>query len=207
MSNKIKKAIYIILIFSLALMCFSCKKKRKHNWIEVGTDPNPVKIEPGVHPERGTDSNAVPVYLAPLYYPTGRDKNGNAQYKKYLYEMDELSPENLDMALKEVGLIDRSSLFCDLVTSESDVIADAGPGAANSKLTKKGTVRYVDLGSPIDNSDNYKDKFYAKDLAGLIDQHDIEYCITATFQENFQLVSCDIMPVDIETYNKVHGIK
>ena len=121
--------------------------------------------------------------------------------------MLELTPDNVDLALKEMGLIDESSLFCDLVISESDVIADAGPGASESKLTKKGTVRYVDLASPIDNSDSYEGKYLAKDLAGMIDQHDVEYCITATFQENFQLVSCDIVPVDYSVYKQVHGIK
>ena len=207
MVKKIRKILYVVLIITLALTCFSCKKKRKHKWMEAGVDNTPVKVEPGVHPERGSDSNAVPIYLAPLYFPSGRNKDGVAEYKKYFYEMEELSPENLDMALKEVGLIDEGSVFCDLVIEESDVIANAGPGAIDSKLTKKGTVRYVDLASPIDNSDDYEGKYVAKDLAGMIDQHDIEYCITATFQENFQLVSCDIVPVDYETYNKVHGKK
>ena len=206
MTKKLKKITYIVLIVTLALMSFACAK-RKHKWMEVGADPNPPKIEPGVHPERGSDSNAVPVYLASIYFPLGRDKDGVAQYKKYFYEMDELTPENLDLAMKGVGLIDESSLFCDLVLEESDVIADAGPGAVDSKLTKKGTVRYVDLASNIDNSDNYEGKYLAKDLAGMIDQHDVEYCITASFQENFQLVSCDIMPVEYDIYKQVHGIK
>ena len=205
MFNKVKRILYVVLIVTLALTCSSCAKKRKHKWMEVGADPNPVKVTPGVHPERGSDSNAVPVYLAPVYYPSGRDQDGVAQYKKILYEMDELTADNLDTALKSIGLIDEASLFCDLVIEESDVIADAGPGATDSKLTKKGTVRYVDLSTSIDNSDEYEGKYLAKDLAGMIDQHDIEYCITATFQENFQLVSCDIVPVDYDVYKKVHG--
>ncbi|MBO6119121.1 MAG: hypothetical protein J6P02_01500 [Lachnospiraceae bacterium] len=207
MNKSFKKVLYVCLIVSLIFTCFSCKKNTKHKWMEVGADPNPAKIEPGVHPERGSESNAIPIVLIPIYFPTGRDKEGVSQYKKYFYEMLELTPDNVDLALKEMGLIDESSLFCDLVISESDVIADAGPGASESKLTKKGTVRYVDLASPIDNSDSYEGKYLAKDLAGMIDQHDVEYCITATFQENFQLVSCDIVPVDYSVYKQVHGIK
>lgn len=205
MYHSIKKRIYVALIFALMMLCVSCAKKRKHKWMEVGVDPTPVKVTPGVHPERGSDSNAVPVYLAPIYLPNGRNKDGVPEYKKYFYEMDELTPENIDLAMKEVGLIDEESLFCDLVLSESDVIADAGPGAVDSKLTKKGTVRYVDLSSPIDNSDEYEGKYYAKDTIGMIDQSDIEYCITSTFQENFQLVSCDIVPVSQDIYKQVHG--
>ena len=211
MCKKVKKTLYILLILSMTIMCFSCKKRAKHRWMEPGADLNPVKVTPGVHPERGSDSNAVPVALVPIYYPKGRDQDGQAKYDKIFYEMDgtmaELTPDDVDMALKEVRLIDQSSVFCDLVLSESDEIVDAGPGALNSKLTKKGTVRYVDLASPIDNSDDYEGKYFAKDLAGMIDQNDIEYCITATFQENFQLVSCDIEPVDYDEYRRVRGIK
>ena len=158
MLKRVKKVLYIVLIVTLSLMCFSCKKKVKHKWIEVGADPNPTPVAPGVHPERGSDSNAVPVVLVPIYKPSGRDKDGNPQYTKYLYEMDKLTPENLDSALKEVQLIGEDSLFCDLVLSDSDVIVNAGPGASDSKLTKKGTIRYVDLSSPLDNSDQYEGK-------------------------------------------------
>lgn len=207
MSKSIKRAIFVILMLALAATSFSCRKKPKRRLIEVGSNPNPEKITPGVHPERGSDSNAIPVILVPIYFPTGRDKDGIAQYKKYFYEMDTLTPENVDLAMKEVGLIDEDSLFCDLLISESDVVVSAGPGASDSMLTKKGTVRYVDLGSPVDNSDNYEDKYYAKDLAGMIDQHDVEYCITQTFQENFQLVSCDITAVDYDVYREIHGKK
>ena len=73
------------------------------------------------------------VYLAPVYYPSGRDQDGVAQYKKILYEMDELTADNLDTALKSIGLIDEASLFCDLVIEESDVIADA---VDNVRITK-----------------------------------------------------------------------
>ncbi len=206
MFKMVKKATYIALITILSLICFSCKKKVKHKWIEVGSDPNPVAITPGVHPERGSESNAVKITLVEIYRPMGRDKDGVPQYKKYFYEMEEtLTPDKLDAAMKEVGLIGEDSLFCDLVLSESDEIASAGPGAADSMLTKKGTVRYVDLSSPLDNSDNYAGKHYAKDLEGMIDQTDIEYCITHSFEEAFQLVSCSIEPVDMDEYNKVHN--
>ena len=207
MTNKVKRIIYVVLIATLVLTSFSCKKRTKHKWREVGVDTTNEKITPGVHPERGSDSNAVPVYLAPLFFPVGRNQDGVSEYKKYFYEMDELTADNIDKALKEVGIIDDSSVFCDLVIKESKEVAAAGPGASESKLTKSGTVRYVDLASPIDNSDDYEGKTAAKDLVGMIDQADIEYCITATFQENFQLVSCDIEPVDYSVYKQVRGIK
>ena len=209
MKKNLKKILYILAIMSLALLMVSCKKKPRHKWMEVGADPNPPKVEPGVHPERGSDSNAVPVVLAPVLYPTGRDKNGVAQYKKYFYELDELTPENIDVALKGIGLIDEASLFCDLVIEDVDTedSQSAGPGAVGQKLNKKGIVRYVDLSTSIDNSDEYEGKVYPKDLAGMIDQNDIEYCITQTFEENFQLVSCDIEPVDMDEYRRVHNNK
>lgn len=204
MKKNIKKVIIYTLLVLMVLVSFSCKKKVKHKWIEVGSDPNPAPITPGVHPERGTESDAVKIILAPIYRPLGRDKDGVPQYKKYLYELEELTPETLNEALMDVNLIDKSSLFCDLFIEDSEEVLSAGPGAAESQLTKKGTVRYVDLSSVLDNSDMYKDKYYAKDLVGLIDQNDIEYCITKSFEENFQLVSCDIQPVDMDTYNQVH---
>ena len=190
-------------------MCtFGCKKER-HNWVEIGPDGKPIKkstisIAPGVHPERGSESNATKVILAPIYYPVGRDKDGNPKYKKYLYELEELTPETIDLAMKDIALIDESSLFCDLVIEDSEEILSAGPGGKEASLTKKGIVRYVDLGSPADNSDSYEGKYYVKDLIGLIDQHDIEHCITETFRENFQLVSCTLQPVDMDVYREVH---
>ena len=210
MIKNIKKITYFVLMLAIVLTCFSCKKKVKHKWIEIGADGKPVetdsaKITPGVHPERGSDSEATKVIIAPVYCPLGRDKNGVAQYKKILYELEELTPDAIDQALKNIGVIDEASLFCDLVISESDVIVNAGPGATEAQLTKKGTVRYVDLSSSMDNSDEYEGKYYAKDLENMIDQHDIEYCITQTFEENFQLVSCNITPVEMDEYRKVHN--
>ena len=209
MLKKSKKIINILLIVTLliaSLFSFTaCKKKVKHRWIEVGADMSPQKVTPGVHPERGSDSNAVPVILVPIYYPTGRNDQGLAQYKKYFYEMEELTPDNIDIAMKQIGLIGEDSLFCDLLIEESDEVALAGPGASESMLTKRGIVRYVDLSSPIDNSDSYAGKILDKDLVGLIEQEDVEYCILQTFEENFQLVSCDIEPVDMQVYIDVHG--
>ena len=208
MLRDLKKVILIILIASMAIVGFSCKAKPKHKWVEVGASTTTQKIEPGVHPERGSVSDAVPIVLVPVMVPMGRDAKGVAQYKKYLYEMEdvEITPELIDEALKSVGVIGDDSLFCDLVLTdvpESEQI-NAGPGASGN-LTQKGTVRYVDLSSELDNSDDYEGKYYATDLAGLIDRHDIEHCITETFLENFQLVSCDITPVDMDIYRQVHS--
>ncbi len=207
MLKKIKKIAYIVLMAALVLTMFSCKPKRRHKWVEVGSDPNPPKIAPGVHPERGSDSDAVPIILVPVTFPLGRDSEGKPQYKKYFYELEELTPDSVDVALKSVGVIDQESLFCDLVINEihGDNLPNAGPGAVGETLNKIGTVRYVDLSTSLDNSDKYEGKYYPKDLEGLIDQRDIEYCITQTFEENFQLVSCTIEPVGMDEYNKIHG--
>lgn len=208
MNKNLKKNLALVGIVVLMICTFGCKKER-HKWIEIGADGNPIEtnvetIKPGVHLERGSESNATKIILAPIYYPIGRDKDGNPKYKKYLYELEELTPESIDLAMKDIALIDESSLFCDLVIEDSEEILSAGPGGKEASLTKKGTVRYVDLGSPADNSDNYEGKYYAKDLVGMIDQHDVEHCITETFRENFQLVSCSIVPVDMDVYREVH---
>lgn len=204
MKRNIRKMLIYTLLVVMVLLSFSCKKKVKHKWIEVGSDPNPAPIAPGVHPERGSASDAVKIVLATIYRPLGRDKDGIPQYKKYLFELEELTPDILNQAFIEVQLIDESSLFCDLLIEDSEEVLNAGPGATDAQLTKKGTARYVDLSSVLDNSDEYEGKYYAKDLVGLIDQSDIEYCITKSFEENFQLVSCDITPVDMDVYNQVH---
>lgn len=71
MNKMIKKTLYILLMMIMMLTLFSCKKKAKHKWIEVGSDPNPPKVEPGVHPERGTVSDAVQIETAIIYVPVG----------------------------------------------------------------------------------------------------------------------------------------
>ena len=99
MVKKFSKITLLVLMAFLVLLSFGCKKKVRHKWIEVGAEPTNEKVTPGVHPERGSDSNAVKVILAPIYYPLGRDKKGVPQYKKYLYELEELTPETLDEAI------------------------------------------------------------------------------------------------------------
>lgn len=205
MKKQLYKLSYLFVLVLMICLCFGCKKKPKHKWMEVGAEQNPTPIAPGVHPERGTESDAVKIVLAPIYYPVGMDKTGKPQYKKYLYEMEELTPETVDEALKNMRIIDEESLFCDLVIEDSDEVLNAGPGATDSQLTKKGIVRYVDLSSSADNSDQYSGKTKAKDLVGYIGMDDIMYCIKRTFEENFQLVSCDVEPVSMEVYEEVHN--
>lgn len=202
MIKNIRKIIYLVLISLMMCSCFSCKKKPKHKWIEVGVKEDQRKIKPGIQLDRGTESDAVPVDLISVYTPLGCDKEGIPQYKKILYEVEKLTPENVDLALKELGIISEESVFFDVVIKESNEVQNAGPGSNAAQLTKKGTVRYYDLGSPIDNSDDYEGKYYGKDIEGLIDQTAVMHCITETFSENFQLVSCDIEPVTDEEYKK-----
>lgn len=202
MFKNIRKIVYLVLLALLMCLCFSCKKKPKHKWLEVGVKEDQRKIKPGVQLDRGTESDAVPVDLISVYMPLGCDKEGLPQYKKILYEVEKLTPENVDLALKELGIISEESVFFDLVIEESNEVQNAGPGSSAAQLTKKGTVRYYDLGSPIDNSDNYEGKYYGKDIEGLIDQIAVMHCITETFAENFQLVSCDTAVVSDEEYKK-----
>ena len=209
MYKNLKKISLLLIISILAIGCSSCKKK-KTNWIEVGSDPNPPKIAPGVHPERGSDSNATPVISAAIYIPLGMDRNAMPQYKKFFYDLEELTPENVDLALKARGVIGESSLFCDLLLE--DVPAEdripAGPGAVGQLLTKKGTVRYVSIEeSPLDNSEEYEGKTYQRDLEGMIGPKDVVYCIEKTFEENFHLVSCKFDLVDNDVYKQIHGTK
>lgn len=205
-NNKIFKNLIVFLMFLLILLSIGCQKKVKRRWVEVGADPNPPAMEPGVHPERGSVSDAVQIYLAPIYYPEGLDINGQPQYKKYLYELLEVTPTTINNAMVELGLISGNSLFCDLVIEDSDVQLNAGPGVENNTLSKKGTIRYVDLSSNVSNNHNYQDKKSNKDLVGMIDMNDVIHCICKTFEENFQLVSCEVEPIGIDTYNQIKGI-
>lgn len=197
MKKKLNRAIVLVLIALLVLSCFACKKKQKHKWMEKGA-PEYVPVAPGVHPERGTASDAVPVYTLSIYYPIGRDERARRKYEKYLYESEENTPAAVDIALKNIGLIDEVSEFCDLVVEDSDEVLNAGPGASDSQLTKKGKIRYYDL-APADgvvNTDKYE---YGKDQKGMIDDADVIHCIKKSFEETFQLVSCDIVLVDKKT--------
>lgn len=207
MVKRLKQVIYIMLMLAMALVITSCKKQVKHKWIEVGSDPNPPKVAPGVHPERGSVSDAVPIVSAPIMVPTGRDTDGKMQYVKYFYDMEELTTEGIEEAMKEFNLITPSSLFCNLVIEDvddpnQDVLA--GPGASGEKLTKKGTANYVVLESDLINEDD-PDKYDELTGEGLITREDIEDCIKKTFEENYQLVSCDIKMVTMDEYRSLHG--
>lgn len=199
--KKVVTKIIVLLTLSLLIVgCFGCKKK--HKWIEVGAPTiSEAMKKPGVHPERGTESDALNIKLAPLTFPTGRDKDGKQQYKKYMYEyLDEKTPELINQGLKDIKLIGQDAIFYGLEISESDEVQSGGPGAVESQLTKKGIVRYANLSSPIDNQSKYEGKYYVKDLMGLIDEAAIANSIALTFEENFQLVSCDIEVVDPNEY-------
>lgn len=201
MKKNLEKTLILLIITLMALLCFACKKKEKHKWIEVGAPTISEAMKtPGVHPERGVETDAINIILAPVYYPTGRDKNGDQNFKKYMYELQEKTPETIDEALKNIKLIDDTSLFCGLELVESDTVLNAGPGAEEAQLTKKGIARYANLSSPIENSADYEGKYYVKDLIGLIDEDAILRSISQTFEENFQLVSCDIEIVDETEY-------
>ena len=230
MNKKIKKALYILLMMATMLTLFSCKKKAKHKWIEVGSDPNPPKVEPGVHPERGTASDAVPIETAVIYVPVGLqekaiiDPNKNAEsssgnkqsssknssssknkktaikrdYKTVLYEMEALTAENVDKALKALQVISEDmQLYSFEIVNDNSVGVSAGPVDKSQALTQKGIVKYVDfISSPLDNSDEYANKLNDKDLIGKIDGVDIMNCITETYASNFNLSSCEVVLVD-----------
>ena len=230
MNKNIKKALYILLLMATMLMLFSCKKKAKHKWMEVGADPNPPKVEPGVHPERGTASDIIQIETAIIYVPVGLQEktvvdpsknaesdNGNKQsssknsnngknkktaikrdYKTVLYEMEELTAENIDKALKALQVISEDmELYSFEIVPDNSVGVSAGPVDKSQALTQRGLVKYVDfIASPLDNSDEYANKLNEKDLIGKIDGVDIINCITETFASNFNLSSCEVVLVD-----------
>lgn len=204
MKKRVEKALMLLIIALMIVLSFGCKKKVRHKWIEVGAATISEPMAPGVHPEKGIEADAINIILAPVYYPTGRDKDGAQQFKKYMYELQEKTPETIDEALKNIKLIDETALFVGLELVESDVVLNAGPGAEETQLTKKGIVRYANLSSSIENSAEYEGKYYVKDLVGLIDQDAILRSISQTFEENFQLVSCDIEIVDESEYYATH---
>ena len=196
----------LCLIFSIS----ACKpKKKKRNLIEVNPVSTGTEIKNyGPQPQRGSDPNAPVVITSPIYIPLGMDENGKRQYDKVFVELEELKPEYIDEGLKYYGVVSDESLFGTLEIVNSDETANAGPGATeNQVLDKKGIVRYLDLGTDLDNSDNYKDVTDTKKLKGKIDYDDIMHCILATFQENFQLVDCEFNPMSEEEYYKIHPKK
>ena len=209
MFNNLKRALYIVMAAMFTMSLFACKQTPKHKWMEVGSETDTVKVQPGVHPERGSVSDAVPIVSAIIIVPTGRDVDDKIQSVKYLYDMEELTADGIDEAMKELGLLSSSSLFCNLLledVEDSDVLA--GPGADNkeTRLTKKGIVRYVVLESDLVNEGDEK-KYDVETHEGLITNDDIKTCIEQTFEENFQLVSCDIEMVTMDEYNRLYGNK
>ena len=237
MYKKIRKTLYILLIMAMTFTLFSCKKRIKNKWVEK--DPQnvaPLVVEPGVHPEKGTASDIVPIETAVIYVPVGMqekavvDPNVNKEsnnsnnkqssaknsssknkktavkrdYKTVLYEMEELTADNVDKALKALNVISEDMVLYSFekVTDES-VVVSAGPMDKNQVLTQKGIIKYVDfISSPLDNSDEYKNKLNDKDLIGKIDGIDIKNCIEETFASNFNLSSCELVLVDASGYVK-----
>ena len=208
--KKIVKFLILSCIFCLVFSLSACKPKKKiRNLIEV----NPIStgteiVKYGVQPQKGNDPNAPIIITAPIYIPLGMDENGKRKYDKQLVELEELTPAFIDAGLKYYGVVSEDSLFGELKIVDSDEKVNAGPGAAdNQVLDKKGIVRYLDLGTDLDNSDNYKDVKDTKKLKGKIDYDDIMHCILTTFQENFQLVDCEFDPMSEEEYYKIHPKK
>ena len=208
--KKIIKFMIITCAFSLIFTLSACQqKKRKRVLREINPISTGTEIKRfGVQPQKGADTNAPVIITAPIYVPLGLDDKGKRQYDKVLVELEELKPEYIDEGLKYYGVVSADSLFGALEIVESDVTVNAGPGAVDNKvLDKKGIVRYLDLGTDLDNSDDYKDVKDTKKLKGKIDYDDIMHCILTTFQENFQLVDCEFNPMSLEEYNKLHPKK
>ena len=209
------KKIFRFIILSCVLLCLvfslnACKEKKKKrvlreiNPISTGTEI----VKFGVQPQRGSDPNAPEIITGSVYIPLGLDENGNRKYHSVLAEFEEMKPEYVDAALKYYGVISEESLFGELKIVDSDETLNAGPGATdNQVLNKKGIVRYLDLGTELDNSDEYKDITDIKKMKGKIDYNDIMHCILTTFKDNFQLVDCEFDPISQEEYNKIHTNK
>lgn len=207
-----KKIIYVLLIVSILISLCSCSK-RKHKWVEKGAEQSTESIAPGVHPERGSISDATPIETAIIYVPIGiqekeeeiTNPNGSkvkvkrykSDYRTILYDLNEITPESVDMALKDLRVLGEDSEFHSLkfIDDESNQMS-AGPGGAGL-LTKKGLLSYVDyISSPLDNSENYEGKdLNSKDAVGRIALEDIVHCLTETFATNFHLTSCEVQLV------------
>ena len=213
MFKNVKRIVYIALMVSMVATIFSCGKKRKHNWVEVGSNKAAEKITPGVHPERGSISDAIPIETAIIYVPLGiQEKEENitnpngvvvkvprykGAYKTVLYDLNEMTPESVDMALKDLKVLGEDSEFYSLkIIDDKDSEMVAGPGGTG-KINKKGIVSYVDyISSPIDNSEDYEGKQTGKDSIGMISLEDIVHCVTETYISNFNLSSCEMQLVN-----------
>lgn len=206
-----RKKLYIIitLLVVLVLCLFGCKKK-KHNWHEVGAPEVPKVEHFGVQTSKGTESNPVKVYVASIYVPTGRDENGKSQFQTIMYEMEELTPEGLNEALIDCGVLSEDVLFIDFTTEKAEKPLEMGPGAVGKKRDLSGTVRYVELDSLLENSDDYIDPktntyYTGKKAKGLIDFDDILYAVLTTFEENYQLADCGFVPGNMKDYQEAHN--
>lgn len=212
MVKNYKKIIYVLLMVSMLLSLISCGRRR-HKWVEKGAEQSTESIAPGVHPERGSISDATPIQTAIIYVPLGiqekeeeitnpngtkvKVKKYESDYKTVLYDLNEITPESVDMALKDLRVIGEDSEFYkfELIDDTENQIS-AGPGATGM-LTKKGLLSYVDyISSPLDNSDNYEGKnINSKDAIGRIAVEDIVHCLTETFTTNFNITSCEVQLV------------
>lgn len=208
MNKKIGLA--VILIFAMLGSLAACSKT-KHNWRVVGEATESTPIAFGVHPERGSDSNAQPVYNAVIYYPIGKNEKGVCEFTKIMYELDKLTPEGLDFAFKDLELIAPECLFYDFVIEESNQTESAGPGApVGTVLNKSGTILYVndmngnEVYSSLTNDDEYEGKS-GKDLKGEIDIDDVINAMCYTFKENYNLVDCGFVPASEDDYIKKYG--
>ena len=209
-----KKRIVLSVLIILSMICFvgGCGQKKKRNWKVYGEATESTPVAFGVHPERGTDSSAQQVYNAIIYYPTGRDAKGVSQFRKIMYELNELSPEGLDFAMKDLEIIAPECLYYDFVIEQTDQVENAGPGApAGAVLNKIGNLYYVDelggLGvySALTNDDDYEGK---ANQEGKIDMDDIYDSMCLTFKENYNLVDCVYWPANEKDYiNKYGSIK
>lgn len=208
-----KYILALILAIATTTILSGCKKQHKAQWREYGVEENKETVSFGIHPERGTDSNAVPVFTAIIFSPTGLDSNGKSTYKRYTYEMDELTPENIDLALKDYGVIAEDCLFVDLEITDSYLEPQsAGPGAPGEMLTKEGNVRYVDMPagqgpevySNITNDGDYEE---GQDTTGKIDMDEVIKAVCLTYQENYQLLTCSWQAANMTDYYNAHPDK
>lgn len=212
MIKSYKKIIYALLVVSMLLSLISCGK-RKHKWVEKGAEQSTESIAPGVHPERGSISDATPIETVIVYVPLGiqekeeevTNPNGSkvkvkrykSDYKTVLYDLNEITPESVDMALKDLRVLGEDSEFYSFKLLDDDENQmSAGPGGSGV-LTKKGLLSYVDyISSPLDNSDDFEGKdINGKDAVGRIGLEDIVHCLTETFTTNFNLTSCEVQLV------------
>ena len=206
-----KKRVFLSVLMILSIICLACGcgQKKKKNWRVYGEATESTPVAFGVHPERGTDSSAQKVYNAIIYYPTGRDSKGVSQFRKIMYELNELSPEGLDFAMKDLEIIAPESLYYDFVMEQSDQVENAGPGApAGAVLNKIGNLYYVDeLGgmgvySALTNDGDYEGK---TNQEGMIDMDDIYDSMRLTFKENYNLIDCYYWPANENDYIKKYG--